>query len=588
MMSRIAAVLLLMSCAPIALAQQYGQWSWEGSVAATQRKYTEATRTARQTIADQRDINLSLAIHGFLLHPALGSFRLGVDSTASRDASGLGLKTNRLGYRGDVNILPQSLFPVRLYAARQHYAYAMNIDDPYLLYSAPDSSSSHGGALRVRGGPLSGLIAASDRTTISFLGGQQSQTIAGDHLDWSRASSALQQHYRLERQNRDYGAGARLNDLMLNADEHASFPRWRWDMTAVALQRSFGPAQGSRTDLVRIQNHLASVPRNGHVWDLSLESGYSGSDRDGVVQTHDLTGRYLHDPVAGWQIVPFAGYGVQLSDGTTVTTPRVGLSANWSATRRGVDLSANSAASGMLLQSIGKEASINQTQISWSLGGSAAQGSLESLRKDLLVSVSRNQLRSAGETFSQVPVLGFGLAGAGTEDVQQARLTVQRRLQDSLLLTAYSDASSRRSSLSIASTGYTATSLTNTVQLTARNIGILLNEGSAMVRSTTTQRIRFLSGSAAWRPLPLVSMNVLYRKDRRQTMYEPDLDGQRLEVGATIRIGAFYLTPRIFRVRERLRSGDERASNGFTMSITRQFGGWLPVVSGYQRRGVVK
>lgn len=210
------------------------------------------------------------------------------------------------------------------------------------------------------------------------------------------------------------------------------------------------------------------------------------------------------------------------------------------------------------------------------------------LRKEILLSISRNQLRMAGETFAPSPITGATLIGAGTEDVQAGRLTLRRRWDDIFLVSAYTDYSSRRSTMVFEGAGYQATNLANSIQLTTRTFGLLLNAGNASIQSTTAQHVRYFAGSVSWRPFRLLTLTAMARRDRRQTVYEPPLDGERIEAGGSLQIGAFYVVPEFFRSRERLRNEQQRRTSGFTLSVSRRFGGWLPIISAPERRGVVK
>ncbi|HXG57538.1 MAG TPA: hypothetical protein VNL91_00755 [Thermoanaerobaculia bacterium] len=577
-----------------ALAQQYGQWSWDASARSSARRYDETLAGASTTNLDQREWQVIFGVRGFLLHPALGSFRAAVETAGTQHLAGVGNSTKRLGYRGDFQILPQSAFPIRLYASRTGHDHAVRPDEPYFAPAIPDTTSTSGGSLRIRKGPLAGLLLSSDRTTIAFAGGtHRPQTFANDHLDWSSISRQFQQHYRIERQVRDLGSyGYRIADLTINADDRLIRPGWEWDMTAVALRRNLTTSglQAATTDIVRLQNHFTSKPAVHRMWDLSWSAGYTGGSRtEASTQTHDLGARYLSRRLRGWQIVPFAGYGLQISDAATVRSPRAGVGANWAGARAGIDLGFNAAANWLLLQWNVNGEDATQTAMAWSIGASAAHGSEQTLRKEMVASASHNQLRTAGETLSPAPGPGIALAGIGTEQQRQARVTLRRRFGEALLVTAYTDWLSRSSEQTVAALGsFEARNLTQTFQLTGRKTSLLLNTGRTTVRSALEQEIRFVGASAGWRVLRSLSMNANYRSDHRRTLLEPPLDGERFEAGATLQVGAFSIVSQLFRSREQLRTGDERTSDGFNLSISREFGGWLPIVSGPRRRGVVR
>src|SRR6266498_3290727 len=72
---------LVLTCA-VAAAQEFGQWSWDGSVSAAIRKYADRIEETQQK-STQNDYRLGLGVQGFVLHPAIAAFRVGVDGALS-------------------------------------------------------------------------------------------------------------------------------------------------------------------------------------------------------------------------------------------------------------------------------------------------------------------------------------------------------------------------------------------------------------------------------------------------------------------------------------------------------------------------
>ena len=68
---------------------------------------------------------------------------------------------------------------------------------------------------------------------------------------------------------------------------------------------------------------------------------------------------------------------------------------------------------------------------------------------------------------------------------------------------------------------------------------------------------------------------------------EPDAEGERSEAGLSVRLGSYTIEPQAFLTRQ-TSNGPERSNRGFTIIVARSFGGLLPIVSGVQRRGVVR
>jgi len=58
------------------------------------------------------------------------------------------------------------------------------------------------------------------------------------------------------------------------------------------------------------------------------------------------------------------------------------------------------------------------------------------------------------------------------------------------------------------------------------------------------------------------------------------LDADRLEASADFAVGAFVLTGQGFQTTETPREGPERRNRGVVVTLSRRFGGWLPIVTG--------
>ena len=85
----------------------------------------------------------------------------------------------------------------------------------------------------------------------------------------------------------------------------------------------------------------------------------------------------------------------------------------------------------------------------------------------------------------------------------------------------------------------------------------------------------------------MVTLRAIYRRDRRQLTLVPNLDGEQLEAQMRINIGLFLLTSRVYRNTQQIGQGSEVASNGLTVAVSRNFAGWLPIVTGTTPRGEV-
>ena len=102
------------------------------------------------------------------------------------------------------------------------------------------------------------------------------------------------------------------------------------------------------------------------------------------------------------------------------------------------------------------------------------------------------------------------------------------------------------------------------------------------------QEVRFTGAGARWRPWRYVHLNGSYREDQREFVLAPDIDGDRAELGLELRVGQVQLLASLFETRERLMDGSERTNRGLRWSIGRRLAGWLPIVTGTQRRGTIR
>ena len=83
-------------------------------------------------------------------------------------------------------------------------------------------------------------------------------------------------------------------------------------------------------------------------------------------------------------------------------------------------------------------------------------------------------------------------------------------------------------------------------------------------------------------------MGANYRANERSFEHTPALDSEFFSVDATVELARFIIRGEVFETTERLATGLERTNRGFMWSISRSFGGLLPIVTATQRRGVIR
>ena len=122
----------------------------------------------------------------------------------------------------------------------------------------------------------------------------------------------------------------------------------------------------------------------------------------------------------------------------------------------------------------------------------------------------------------------------------------------------------------------------------AGRVSLVVNAGNTRLKNGTDQEVRFVGASLNVRPSTWLNFGGSYRLDRRHVTDSPNVDAWRAEALLGISVGAFRLTGTGFRTEEKVVNGTRRRNEGFTWSLSRTFGGWLPFVSAPVRRGVVR
>lgn len=562
-------------------AQQFGQWSWEGSLGGTRRSYRNSLGAERVGSLDETDFNVSLGLQGFVIHPAIARFRLGIDAAISSFDSVRSVDTRRWGFSGSANILPFGNHPISIYGGRQAFSYSqLSEEDPLNLVGVPDISTTLGGRLRLRAGPLGGSLLGIDSTRLGFQDpaqGANTRTVA--FADWSRGRGTFARHARLEGKAETFGVfDYRVRDLTATYDQRGPLgPLWRWEMFSSGYLRALSiEGRDARFDALRTSQRFLRPYGRGTL-DLGYDGGLTGGSGPSV-QSHNVMARYQWRPRPHWTLMPFTGYGLQLAGRDRLHGPQAGLGATWTPPLGQVELSVSPSVGASLLSRSGENGSGTESSIMVGLGVSAGHGSESTLRKEADVSWTMNRFRTAGEVFADLPDLGAGLAGTGTEDFLRGRLALRRRWR-LLSLYGYTEASRREPSGTL-SRGATVESLTYTLQATSGSLTVTGHLGHSSVDGSNPQTLDARSAALSWRPIRLLSLTASYRTDTRRLTLAPRLDGQRLEAGGTFWVGAFVLSGHYFRTTDERPGGIARTNEGFIVSLGRRFAGLLPFVTG--------
>lgn len=575
--------------------QSFGQWWWDASVGFAERSYENLIDGERQSRFDQRDLKLSLGVNGYVLHPAIAQFRLGVDAFLSQIESGRVFKSNRTGYDASLSLFPQSYYPSRVWVRREIFSYAnLSEDDPWTLFGVADTSTTWGGRFRLRRGPLHGTLFGFERTELAFLEADARNRIhEREFVAWSGDGKGRQRHLRLERSLENFGVSDfQLQTTTLTFDQRQQVgPDWRWDLSGVALDRGIGVAGGGEVGVQSGHLHsswVRNAAKSDDLLTLIYDGGFASGGSD-TVQTHLATARYLWRRAKHWEFTPFFRLGYQEATDETIQSPQLGISTNWRRSHQSLDMSVSGAVSYLALRRSGGRSSGTDTLVAVSADSSLGHGDENRLREELELSLTRNNLRLAGETLNALPDLGVPLAGTGTQDVNRVRLTFKRRW-GSRLATAYGDWAHRSAAGMRSETDFDLEVVTYNLQFTGARFGWLATAGQTVLDAARTgnQKSNFESISASYRPVRRLSLNASYRTDDRRLLLSPNIEGERAEAGLDLSFGAYRLQAKYFESNERLLGGSERTNRGITVNLSRRLAGWLPIVTGNRRRGVIR
>ncbi|MFN3414211.1 MAG: hypothetical protein ACK42L_09155, partial [Thermoanaerobaculum sp.] len=150
-----------------ALAQQFGQWSWQANFRAGGRSYENTSQGQLLSQYQEQALSLGLGLNGFVVHPAIARFNLGLDVVFSRYPKGMAVDNNRLGYSLRLGLLPESPYPIELFASRSRFEYqGLTALPAFTFVGTPEQTTSWGGRLRFRHGLLAGALLGFDTSTI--------------------------------------------------------------------------------------------------------------------------------------------------------------------------------------------------------------------------------------------------------------------------------------------------------------------------------------------------------------------------------------------------------------------------------------
>lgn len=585
---------LVLLAAPV-VAQEFGQWWWRGSVDLGYKSFTNELDGSTLVDYTQQELELGLDVNGYVLHPAVGSFQVGVDLIVNQLDGTQTIDTDRIGGRGTLELFERGKYPVRLFFERQGFDYSdFPTDDPFTLLGAPETLTRWGGRGRLRTGFLKGSLFGFEHTAYDLLEGVAGRDVDDTQFyDWSRSFGAIRHRLRVERRERRFGVvDLGLEDFIVNLEESGELGgSWQWDLNSNGIYRTLRLRDGNeRTfETYFLRNRFLRPVRERDLLDIRHSHGMTMSEGRSD-DRHALSVFYRWRPRPHWEIGPFGEYVRRSAGEIEASTPRVGLVVTWNRAWDAVTtlLSGQTSYSTVSRSGNGTGA-FDESRFAYALRGSFTHQATEGFSEEVELEMTRDELETSPGRFLELPDLGAGLGGVGIESKDRLRLTLEQRWR-SRLLSVYGEWSNRRSDDMLGVPDFDLESLTANLALSGRRWSLRGHAGETELtrQARTPERFEFTSLSASVRPVRFLRLEASYRTDSRRIDLLPTLDSEQLEVGLELQVGQIIFEAHAF---ERLQDSmelDGRNARGVIVSLTRRFGGWLPVITGDERRGFIR
>jgi hypothetical protein len=548
---------------------------------------------SRSSLFKSAALDLGLGINGFIVHPALARFQADVAFLFTDANTGQSGDSRGLGGGAALDLLPLGAYRTHLYASRRNYTY-LDIDDPYLAQGLSDATTRYGGRFNARRGFLRGLLLGYDATALDFLNpDSRRETADRAVLDWNRRIDGVSNHLRVENQRREYGlVDLDFENLVVNLDERAQISaNWHWELYGSGSRTR----QATSTDTFENESYLVRTRfrrqiRTRENLDLSYVYGKVRPDLLSDLDSHTATVLYRWRPRPVWELAPLAEYVTQASEEEELDAFRTGLQVIWSPSFRHVDASITSTLTYGGVDWVGPEGPTDQSTLVANLSGTIAHGeALGGLRKELTVNVGRNELRLTRPPDLEPPGIILQPGGLGVDNLGRVRFTLSHRW-DARQLMGWIEGYRRDVSDMDQNQDYTVDTAMGSLQLTSRRFTVMGNLQDTTVSRELNgdQGFRSAGMMAKWQPWRTVALTGHYRLDQRDVHLMPKLDLRRIEAGVLLTIGQFFVEATAYQIDEELVSGGERINRGFSWSISRRFGGWLPIWTGTRPRGVIR
>lgn len=592
---RLAVVLSILLSPQIVPAQEYGRWWWEVTAGLAQRN-TENIRESETTSSiGQSELRVSTALNGFIVNPAIASFRVVLDSLLTRVGSDRSVASNRFGLGGEISGLPRGKFPFRLYARNRFFSFDDDqMTDPVILLRQPDRGFDWGGGFQVRGGAFRGIRLSVDQSNTYFEDSAVgTEKRARQSLEWQRGGRRLRHRWRLE--NNDWNSALSplgIGGTKILVEESAVLGAdWLWETNATGQRRrlTYNGNDPSTTDFIDIRNRCFWRAPDADELELHYDVRRMSVGSARGTTSNQVGASYRWHAANHWQVTTTAQVNHASSGDSSTLAPRLGLGANWQWTGPAVQLTLSPAASYGRPKFDAPGSTYEQSILNLSVLGVVASGETRGLRKEFEVELSRNDLKLVAEPIEELPDLGISTAGVGVLDWIRGRLTLRHHWDGSRF---DSSAEWRRIEQSGApeTGGFTSENLTGNLQFTGRSGSVTASIGRAEASNGPglEQLTAYYTAGAVYRPWRYLQLRAWYGKTRRQVLLAPDIDGVNYSLGLRYRWGRVYLSGEYFDISDRSAGSSQFTSRGFQLTLSSEFSGLLPVRSILERRGVIR
>jgi hypothetical protein len=343
------------------------------------------------------------------------------------------------------------------------------------------------------------------------------------------------------------------------------------------------------TENYRLRSNVARTMRERDQLELNASIGLFRPVSSTTTEVYGLGVVYRRQLRTDLLVAPFTRYDAESADGRSLSSPRVGLSATWNPRVTFLDTILTARASYGAFELSNSIESREESQGAFALYGTLGHGRDAALRQELEFEYSRNELRLTRDPVPGVPDQDLAAEGLGTEDFRRTRVTLAHRW-NSRSISGWGQWTERRSSGSLVLRDIDAETLMTALQYGAEDLDFSTNAGRTRVNPTSedAQELSFLGAQAIWRPVRKLQVRAAYREDFRRLELAPDVDRTWLQLALVYQVGLLDVEGTVNDTINALSGGTTTKIRTFTWTVRRRFAGWLPVVTGTQRRGVIR